>query len=173
MLLYAAYTYGAGWRVLGYLPGYASEEGINTGQGIFALRAWELFGPVPGWAPKAYAALAGVGLLGLAAFYMLGRVLPVSPAARIVVIGHAAAVLSTASMVAVSPHYPWYLGWLSLFACFAPYRSTIWLSTAGVLMYLDPYHRETIYPWLIYGPCIALAAVDAARAFAVPQKELC
>ncbi len=59
--------------------------------------------------------------------------------------------LATATTVVISPHYPWYLGWLALFACFAPYSSVIYLSASGVLLYLDPYHREAIYPWVIYG----------------------
>ena len=55
-------------------------------------------------------------------------------------------------------------GWLSLFACFAPYRSVIYLSASGVLLYLDPYHREAIYPWIVYGPCFVLAVLDVGRA---------
>ena len=162
--LYAAYAYGAGWHVLGYLPGYASEEGIETGQGVFLLRALSLFGPLPAWAARIYILAAGLGLLGLAAYYMLGPPLPPEPGPRIMAIGRAGAVLATAATVAISPHYSWYCGWLSLFACFAPYRSVIYLSVSGILMYLDPYHRENIYPWIIYGPCLALAAIDVWRA---------
>ncbi len=163
--LYGAYTVGAGWRVLGYLPGYADEEGLRDGGGFFALRALALLGPLPHWAAACYTVIAGLALLGLAAWYMLGPRLPADPAQRILVIGRGAAVLATATTVVISPHYPWYLGWLPLFACFAPYRSVVYLSASGVLLYLDPFHREGIYPWLIYGPCLALAVVDAAKAF--------
>ena len=162
--LYGLYTAGAGWHVLGYLPGYASEEGLQTGQGFFALRALSLFVPITAWLTKIYMVFAGAVLLGLAATYMLSPALPADPGARTMVIGRAAAVLATATTIALSPHYPWYLGWLSLFACFAPYWSVIYLSASGVLMYLDPYHRENIYPWVIYGPCLALAALDVVRA---------
>ena len=162
--LYAAYTVGAGWRVLGYLPGYAAEEGLETGGGFFVLRALALFGPLPAWSAKAYAAMAGLALLGLAAHFMLGPKLPAEPAARVTVIGRAAAVLAMATTVAISPHYPWYLAWLPLFACFAPYLSVMYLSASGVMLYLDPYHSRAIYPWLIYGPCLPLAVFDWARA---------
>ncbi len=37
--LYALYTVGAGWHVLGYLPGYAAEEGLETGSGFFSCGA--------------------------------------------------------------------------------------------------------------------------------------
>ncbi len=163
VILYAAYAYGAGWRVLGYLPGYASEEGVATGSGLFVLRAIGSFAVLPGWAPPAYLAAAGLGLLGLAAYYMLGSPLPAETGPRIMAIGSAGAVLATATTVAISPHYPWYLGWLSLLGCFAPYRSVIYLSASGVMMYLDPYHRQDIYPWLIYGPCVALAVLDIVQ----------
>ena len=162
--LYGLYGIDAGWHVLGYLPGYAAEEGLASGQGLFALRALALVTAVPDWASKLYLVLAGAGLLGLAAFYLLGPKLPADPGARILAIGRAAAVLATATTVAISPHYPWYFGWLALFACFAPYRSVIYLSASGVLLYLDPYHRAAIYPWVIYGPCLVLAAFDLAHA---------
>jgi hypothetical protein len=73
--------------------------------------------------------------------------------------------------VLLSPHYPWYLGWLPLFACFAPYRSVLYLSGSGVLLYLDPYHRENIYPWVIYAPCLGLAIIDFVRARRAHQAE--
>ena len=170
--LYAAYTLGAGWHVLGFLPGYAHEEGLENGTGFFILRALALIGPVPRWMADAYTAIAGLALLGLAAYFMLGPRLPADPAHRIVTIGKAAAVLATATTVAISPHYPWYLGWLPLFACFAPYRSVVYLSVSGVLLYLDPYHRETIYPWLIYGPCLLLAILDGLQAYRARRAAL-
>ena len=107
--LYGAYTVGAGWHVLGYLPGYADEEGMATGQGFFVLRALALVTDLPAWASKAYAALAGIGLLALAAHYMLSPKLPADPGQRTLVIGRASAVLATATTVVISPHYPWYL----------------------------------------------------------------
>jgi len=58
---YACYA-GAGWRVLGYLPGYASEEGLGSGSGVFLLRLGAVLGPVPSWAGPGYAVLALLGL---------------------------------------------------------------------------------------------------------------
>ena len=162
--LYAIYI-GAGWKVLGFLPGYAHEEGLESGAGFFLLRlAASLFGPLPAFATPLYLAIAGASLLGLAAWFALGRRLPDAPGPRAIAIGRGAAVLATAAMVALSPHYPWYLGWLALFACLAPYRSVIYLSASGVLLYLDPYHRVLAYPLLVYGGCILLAAWDVSEA---------
>ncbi len=165
LALYGVYTVGAGWHVLGYLPGYASEEGLASGAGFFLLRALGLLGALPAWVTQAYLVTAGLVLLGLAARTMLQPALPSDPAPRILAIGQAGAVLSTATTIALSPHYPWYLGWLSLFACFSAYRSVLYLSASGVLLYLDPYHRENVIPWLIYGPCVVLVVLDVARCY--------
>ncbi len=169
--LYGFYAAGAGWHVLGYLPGYAKEEGLETGQGFFVLRALAMLVTVPPWATNVYLVLSAALLLGLAAWYMLSK-LPADPGVRTLAVGRAAAVLATATTIAISPHYPWYLGWLALFACFAPYRSVVYLSASGVLLYLDPYHREAVYPWIIYGPCLILAVVDVARARHSPAPFL-
>ena len=164
-VLYGIYTIGAGWHVLGYLPGYASEEGLATGVGFFFLRVLALLAPLPTWAGHAYLAVAGLILLGMAAYYMLGRSLPDAPGPRVLAIGGAGAVLATATTVALSPHYPWYLGWLALFSCFVPHRSILYLSVSGVLLYLDPYHREPVTPWLVYGPFLLLAWRDVTSSF--------
>ncbi len=167
--LYAVYIVGAGWHVLGYLPGYAAEEGLETGSGFFILRLLSTWGPLPPWAGRAYLAVSALGLLGLAAAIMLGRSLPSEPGPRIRAIGQAGAILALATTIVLSPHYPWYLGWLSLFACFVPYRSIMFLSASGVMLYLDPYHRESTYPWLIFGPCLALGVVDVVRTYRIRQ----
>ncbi len=60
---YACYA-SAGWRVFGYLPGYAKEEGLEAGNGFLLLRLLALFGPLPGWAAPAYVAAALLLLLG-------------------------------------------------------------------------------------------------------------
>lgn len=161
--LYAAYA-GAGWRVLGFLPGYAHEEGLESGSGFFLLRLAAVAGPLPASATVLYLGASALGLLGLAAWFALRHSLPDEPGARVVAIGHGAAVLATATIIVISPHYPWYLAWLALFACAAPHKSVIWLSAGGVLLYLDPYHRVLAYPLLVYGLCILLAAWDFAQA---------
>lgn len=160
--LYAVYI-GAGWHVVGYLPGYADEEGLNTGSGFYLLRLAALLGPLPAGAERAYLGFALLVLAGLAAWFALGRPLPPDPAARIARIGQGGTVLATATMVVISPHYPWYLCWLALFACIAPCRSVIYLSATGTLLYLDPYHQLMLFPSLVYGPCLALAILDTIQ----------
>jgi hypothetical protein len=45
--LYLCYA-GVGWRVLGFLPSYASEEGLLAGSGFWAVAVWQHLFP---WAP--------------------------------------------------------------------------------------------------------------------------
>ena len=55
-----------GWQVLGFLAGYAAEEGFATGHGVFLLQLLGSVMTLPGWASKVYVALvlAVLGLLG-------------------------------------------------------------------------------------------------------------
>ena len=47
-----------GWQVLGFVPGYAAEEGFGNGRGIFLLDLLGSVTTLPGWASRAYIALA-------------------------------------------------------------------------------------------------------------------
>jgi hypothetical protein len=40
----------------------------------------------------------------------------------------------------------------------------LYLVTAAFLLYLNPTHTELFWPALLYGPCIALALLDAWKA---------
>ena len=53
-------------------------------------------------------------LLGLAGYFMLKRPLPIEPGPRILAIGRRPVrCFPTATTIVLSPHYPWYVGWLS------------------------------------------------------------
>ena len=158
---YACYA-GAGWRVLGYLPGYASEEGLNTGGGFFLLRLLSLWGPLPGWAGPAYLAIALTGLLTLAAWVSLRAPLPADPAQRAIVIGRDALWLGTAVVVVLSPHYPWYFAALTLPSVLAPAPSVLWLTLAVPVLYLDHGLGDIAAPALVFLPFALLLAMGAA-----------
>jgi len=157
---YALYAPGAGWRVLGYLPGYTAEEGLANGNGTFLLRALAVLMPLPRWAGLAYGASVLVGLLALAAWVALRAPLPADPAARAWLVCRDAGWLAGATMAALSPHYPWYLAWLALPACVALLPSALWLTTSAVLLYLDPYHDRLVWPVLVWTPYLVLLARD-------------
>lgn len=159
---YALGGSGAGWRVLGYLSGYASEEALDSGGGVLLLRLAAALGPVPRWAGPGYAALSLAGLLGLAAA-VAWRPLPVSPAPRAAAICRDALWLGAATMAALSPHYPWYLTALALPAVLAPRPGALWLMLSAPVLYLDPYHEEVLWPVLVFLPFAGLLVVDLLR----------
>ena len=133
VVLYALYA-SAGLQVFGFLGGYSSEEGIENGHGIFLLQLIDSVVSLPGWAIAVYVALA-LMIIGLIAirFAFSGR-LPVGRGPRIVLIARQSAILGAAVLVAVSPHYPWYFGWLAPLACLAPLPAVLWMLAAAPLL---------------------------------------
>ena len=160
-LIYAPYL-GLGARVFGFLPGYAAQEGLLSGRGIFLLDLIRLATPLPGWAGYAYAAALTAGLLALGLTVGFGAQLPTAPGPRIAAMAQSAALLGTVAVIGVSPHYPWYPGWLVPLACLAPAPSLLWLIAASPLLSLDPAHHPGIAA-LVYLPTAALALAAAAR----------
>lgn len=158
---YACYA-SAGPLVLGYLGGYANEEGVG-GHGALLLRLWAAVAPVPGWAGPGYAGLALAGLLALAAAVALRGPFPADPAPRARLVCRTTLALGTASMVALSPHYPWYLAGLALPAVLAPAPSVLWLTIAAPVLYLDDWHDKVIWPSLLFLPFFALLALELLR----------
>jgi alpha-1,6-mannosyltransferase len=151
-----------GWQVLGFLPGYASEEGFANGHGIFLLELLNSVTTLPGWASKVYIALA-LGVLGLlGARFAFGSKLPSAPGARLTLQARQAAILGAALLVAVSPHYPWYFGWLAPLACLAPLPSVLWMLAAAPLLAHGSFEYLAV-PGAVYGPAAVLAVLDLRR----------
>ncbi len=165
---YACYA-GAGWRVLGFLPGYATEERLSDGGGYLALRLAALAGPLPPMAGRLYIA-AGLVLLAAVALMILRRPLPVAAPARADVIGVCAVVLTAMLLAVLSPHYPWYLTMLVLPAVLLPRRtssrwsfpglSVLWPTLAGPFLYLDFALQHPSWAAIVYLPCLPLLWLD-------------
>ncbi len=168
---YACYA-GAGWAVLGYLPGYASEEGLSTGGGFFLLRVLALLGPVPAWAGPAYLAAALAGLLALAAWVSLRAPLPSDPAARAILVSRDALWLSTAVVAILSPHYPWYFTALTIPSVLAPVPGALWLTLAAPMLYLDHGLGDLAAPAAVFVPSAILLARDVLRRRITPRPAL-
>jgi len=152
---------GVGWRVFGFLPGYAGEEGFDAGgAGFYLLSLLRCLPPLTGLSGQAYVIGAAALLVALAAAIALTRDNAGPPFA-------AAAVLATTFMIFVSPHYPWYFAWLIVFACFIRSVALLWLTTACLLLYLVPVGSHIVrndnrlaVESMIYGPFAILAAID-------------
>lgn len=152
-VLYLAYV-GAGWHVLGFLPGYFGDEDLTQGTGIWLLAGLGLLMPVTPLMARVYAGVAAIALFSLAAWTAF-RPRPDDGDPRWLC--GDAALLAAAVTVAISPHYPWYFVWLALPCVLCARWSTIWLSVAPVLLYLDPWHERFLWPSLVYLPTAALA----------------
>ena len=166
---YACYA-GVGWRVLGYLPGYALEERLADG-GVVLLRLAALLGPLPPWAGPGYLAAALTGLAALAVA-TVRRPLPSDPARRAAAVCSDALWLSAAMVAALSPHYPWYLAGLAWPSVLAPRVSVLWLTLAAPAMYLDPNHDQVLWPALVFLPFAGLLAWELLRPARVPLPAL-
>ena len=160
--LYAGYL-GAGWRVLGYLPGYATEEGIEQGGGIWLLAGLAHLTTLPAAAPLLYLTLVAAGFAALSAAIALRGSVPADRAEDLVRVAGNAAILGACAMVAISPHYPWYFVWLAVPACIVPYRSVVFLSVAPLLLHRNPLDERFFWPSLFYLPAIVLAVLDFRR----------
>ena len=128
---YAVYA-SAGWRVFGFLGGYAKEEGIDSGARFFLL---DLMQSLPGLhgTPKAVFVGIAVVLLGVltwwgwkfAAVQRFDGSIPHPSAIKLRVDGEPGFVtvamwLAFALMLLFSPHYPWYIVWLIPFFALTP-----------------------------------------------------
>ena len=149
----------AGRAVLGFLPGYMNEEGLENGSGFFL---WNLLKSVAppvgdlGVLPYLVLAAAAIGLL---ASYVVMRGGSARDGIR------SAAALAVTATILLSPHYAWYFAWLVPFLCFAPYPSVLYVTLASPLLYFvpggpDPQGNRMIVDWAIYGPFAALAAIE-------------
>ena len=150
---------GIGRAVLGFLPGYVNEEGLENGSGFFL---WNLLKsmapPIGDLGVLPYLALAAAAIAALATYIV------VNDRAATNHIGSAMAV-AVATTILLSPHYPWYFAWLVPLLCFAPYPSVLYMTVASPLLYFvpggpDPQGHRMIVDWAIYGPFAVIATVE-------------
>ncbi len=115
--------------VIGFIPGYAQERGIVSGEQFFILGLVDR--------------LIGVKLPNLIFISFAGAVL-LSLALWSVFKGEqddrsylkASLIVGTAFMVLFAPHFPWYFAWLTLFLCFVPSVPVLYLTLSSFLLYL-------------------------------------
>lgn len=156
---YAAYS-GAGRHVLGFLPGYGAEEGLEGGGGFWLLAGLSRVVTLPASAGAIYA-IAVVAIFGAVSIAILRRPPAGNDAQQLC---QDAGTLGAVAMVAISAHYHWYFAWLALPAVIAPSPALLWLATAPLLLINDPIPQDRfIWPSLIYLPAAALLLIDLLR----------
>ena len=133
VVCYLPYVLGAGTGVLGFLPQYANEEGLQSGGRYYLL---VLIDYILGWCgvvhdlpPAVFTsmALAGLGGIAIWAFYRqlpFGRENSETQGQWI----FSAFVLALTFSTLLSSYYPWYYSWLALFLCFVPNSAALALT---------------------------------------------
>lgn len=116
-------------EVLGFLPAYTQEEGLQNGTQFYLLSlARRVFGEAN--VPNAAYLIGAILTLGMVAFWSFwkrerndrsytGR----------------AFVIATTFVVLLSPRYAWYFAWLVAFACLLPLPPLLYLTTACFVLY--------------------------------------
>ena len=158
VLVYLPYL-GIGGEVVGFLPAYVGEEGMESGSGFYLLGLIErLAGPLPAAAPAVYL-IAGTALLAsLAVAAVRDRRSDAAETA-----GHAQRLL-LAGLFVLSPNYPWYFLVLVPLGCLRPWRAALALTLLSFVLYaappIDGHPRTFIVQSVLWGCVIAALAVD-------------
>jgi hypothetical protein len=142
--------------VLGFLPGYARERGMVSGEQFFLFTvARQLFGEN---LPNSAYLIFAVVVLGILSVWVMKdqqgddiRYLRNS------------LIIASVFMVLVAPHFSWYFSWVILFLCFIPSIPVFYLTCASFLLYLtwlnDTPERVFMLKTLIFAPFIILGLV--------------
>jgi alpha-1,6-mannosyltransferase len=121
---------GVGPRgVLGFLPGYARERGMVSGEQFFLLAAVRRL-PLGFQIPTSAFVVFAIVILALLTVWMFRKQ---AGGTHYVVNG---LIIATAFTVLLSPHFPWYFAWLLPFLCFVPSVPVIYLTLSSFLLYM-------------------------------------
>ena len=125
---------------LGFLPGYAGERGMVSGEQFFVLDAVRrLFNA---HLPTGIYLIFALSLL-VAMSVWLVRNQQGDGGGYI----NSALIIASVFMVLLAPHFPWYFCWLIPFLCFVPSMPVFYLTLASFLLYLTwlPYSADQIF----------------------------
>jgi hypothetical protein len=153
--LYIPYA-GVGLRVLGFLPTYVHEEGIDTGDRFVLLRLVRLIAPVP---TSLY-----FGLVVLVYASVSVRALR-QPARDTRSEVRGAATLAAIALALGTPHYAWYALWLIALVTVAPRPAWLYLASALALLYYAPhtYTARLVFDAAQFVPLAALLAAEVVN----------
>jgi alpha-1,6-mannosyltransferase len=133
VLCYLPYSLGAGVQVLGFLPQYAQEEGLQNGARYYLLLLIDSIldwcGVVHEMPPAVFNGLA-LALLAVIAVWVLFRQEPLGKGNDEIEVRwiSSAFFLAFVFTVLLSSYYPWYYSWLAVFLCFVPNSAALALT---------------------------------------------
>jgi alpha-1,6-mannosyltransferase len=127
-LAYAPYLSVGAKAALGFLPVYAEQEGLESGERFFILALARKV--IAAGVPNSVYTLLGLGLLCFIAAWSL-RKGERSDTGFLA----ASCILASAFTVLLAPHYPWYFAWIVPFMCFVPAAALFYLTAASFVLY--------------------------------------
>ncbi len=158
LLGYLPYLYGAGDRVLGFLPAYFGPwEDFNVGLRYFVTSALATLTP----SPRPIAMLLVTALLSAVAVYILRQRQDEA------FLWHGYLMVSAYLLFLPTSFHPWYLIWILPFLCLYPSWGWLYLSGAIGLSYLKYVQGGPIVPLGIrlveFVPLYVLLSIEAVR----------
>ncbi|HEY8225646.1 MAG TPA: glycosyltransferase 87 family protein [Pyrinomonadaceae bacterium] len=141
---------------LGFLPGYASERGMVSGDQFFLLTVARQLLSVH--VPASGYLIFAVAVLGILSVWMMQD--QRSDDMRYLRNG---LIIASVFMVLLAPHFSWYFSWLILFLCFIPTIPVFYLTLASFVLYLtwinDTPDRVLMLKTFIFAPFLILALI--------------
>ena len=149
----------AGTGVLGFLPNYAHEQGLDSGEGLFVLALLKRFGVAQPWMRDAYLGAAALLLIGLALWTRRHGASDLGTAL------HGTALLLVVFLLLLTPVYPWYFLIVVPLTPLLGLASPFVLATGGFLLYaFNPDQPPFLGRWsLLIGLTAAAAFWDLQR----------
>ena len=155
---------------IGYLPGYANEQGLISGEQFYVLSlARKLLGanlPTMGFIIFAFVLLSAIA----GWVFLKDR--------GVTNIKHAA-LLATAMTVLFAPHFSWYFAWLVPFLCFVPRLSLFYLTVASFVLYgtwlgdsPDQVFRLNGFLYLPFALLVVMEILARRRTIALTRRPL-
>jgi hypothetical protein len=158
-----------GMKVLGYLPGYANEEGINNGSRFFLLNLARRLSGGTYPSSKAFVVFAFV-MLFVVAVGSLWRYEDDDGYIR------KAFTLAIVFTTLLSPHFAWYFAWLVPFLPFLPTAPFLLLTLAPFMLYVswfdDSARSSLVVNSYIFLPLVLLGAITVLRRRGAQGKNL-
>jgi hypothetical protein len=144
--------------MLGFLPGYASERGMVSGEQFFVLAVVRKL--LNASVPVSVYVIFSMTVLGILSVWLILEQWRDDRGDRYL---RNCLIMASVFMVLLAPHFAWYFSWLILFLCFIPSIPVFYLTLASFLLYLtwlnDTSDRVFMLKTLIFTPSLLLGVL--------------
>jgi alpha-1,6-mannosyltransferase len=153
----------AGAKVIGFLPNYVHEQGLDDGKGFFLLAAASWIGAYQSWMLGAYVVAAFLIMIGMALKVGFSGDVSLKGALG------GTAILMIAFLMLLSPTLPWYFLPVAMFGPLLGLWSPVVMITTGFLLY--SFHPDSVGFLARWSLSMALIAPALVRDFVRLMRE--